>query len=129
MITSEAKRGVHGMTANAFMSAALNPALVLISLKNDNDMSDMIDTEGRFGVATLADGQQSISDHFAGRIQDGATVQFDYLGDTLGGTGALAWISYSFELRHIAGNHTLFIANVDDFLQSAGALLLFFDGQ
>ena len=52
------------------MSVSLDPALVLISLKNDSHMRNVIDAEGRFGVSILADGQQSVSDHFAGRFVD-----------------------------------------------------------
>jgi len=129
VITSGAKGSVHGMTANAFMSVSLDPALVLISLKNDSHMRDVIDAEGRFGVSILADSQQSVSDHFAGRLVDNAAAQFDHPGDTPVVAGALAWIACFVEQRHIAGDHTLFIANVDDFLQSAGTPLLFFGGQ
>jgi flavin reductase (DIM6/NTAB) family NADH-FMN oxidoreductase RutF len=129
VITSGAKGSVNGMTANAFMSVSLDPALVLISLKNDSYMRNVIDAEGRFGVSILADGQQSVSDHFAGRLEDDTAAKFDHPGDTPVVAGALAWIACSVEQRHIAGDHTLFIANVDDFLQSAGAPLLFFGGQ
>jgi flavin reductase (DIM6/NTAB) family NADH-FMN oxidoreductase RutF len=50
-------------------------------------------------------------------------------GDTPVVASALAWIVCSVEQRHIAGDHTLFIAHVDEFSKSAGAPLLFFGGQ
>lgn len=129
VITSGAESAVHGMTANTFMSVSLEPALILISLQNDSRMRQVIDAEGRFGVSILADGQQSVSDHFAGRTEDAAAASFEYRGGTPVVKDALAWIACSVEQRHLAGDHTLFIAHVDDFLQSEGAPLLFFGGQ
>ena len=129
VITSGAIDDVHGMTANAFMSVSLDPALILISLKNASRMRDVIDARGCFGVSILAEGQRSVSDHFAGRLVDETAARFERSGDTPVLAGALAWIVCSVEQRHLAGDHTLFVARVDDFLQTEGAPLLFFDGR
>ena len=82
VIRSGVRDSIYGMTANAFMSVPLEPALILISLQNDSRMRKVTDVEGRFGVSSLAVGQQSVSDHFAGRIDDQAAAQFDYPSDT-----------------------------------------------
>lgn len=129
VIASGAPGAVHGMTANAFMSVSLDPALILVSLKNDSRMRGVVDESGRFGISILAEDQQSASEHFAGRLFDEAAAAFEFPGSTPVLKGALAWISCCVEQRVMAGDHTLFIAKVDDFFHSEGSPLLFYGGQ
>ena len=72
VITTRHGEQLHGMTANAFMSASLNPPLVLISVDRRARMCDMLHQGSRYGVSILAEEQSSLSDHFAGRADEGA---------------------------------------------------------
>ena len=67
VITAEAEGGVRGMTANAFMSGSLTPPLCLISVAKKARMHDALKDSGHFGVSILAQGQERISQHFAGQ--------------------------------------------------------------
>ena len=120
---------VHAMTANAFMSVSLNPPLILVSLQNESRMRTRIDRDSRFGVSILAADQEAASDHFAGRTEAEAAVRFRLQNDTPVLEGALAWMACTVETVCPAGDHTLFIAHVDDYDQTSGAPLLFFGGQ
>lgn len=128
VIASGAGGDVHAMTANAFMSVSLDPPLALISLQNECRMRRRVDQEGRFGVSILAADQAAQSDHFAGRATDCAAPRFTERAAAPVLEGALAWISCKVEQQLPAGDHTLFIARVEDFDQSTGAPLLFYGG-
>src|ERR687896_2470927 len=67
VLTTRTGETVHGMTANAFMSVSLRPPLVLVSVDRRARMSHLLHEGVRFGVNVLAAGQESLSDHFAGR--------------------------------------------------------------
>src|SRR5215831_8783076 len=66
----------HGMTANAFVSVSLNPPLVLVSLDNRSYMHRILPSAGRYGVSVLAEDQERLSNHFAGRTIDGIHLRF-----------------------------------------------------
>lgn len=129
IIAAGAEKDVHGMTANAFMSVSLDPPLILVSLKNDSNMRQKIEADGRFSVSILAEEQKAASEHFSGRAENAETALFEHQAGAPVVAGALAWISCSVEQQHVAGDHTLIIARVDAFAQSSGAPLLFFGGE
>jgi hypothetical protein len=58
---------VHAMTANAFTSVSLDPALVLVSIDHRARMHQLLPATGRYGVSVLAADQERIALHFAGR--------------------------------------------------------------
>src|SRR3990172_6959975 len=60
----------HGMTVSSFTSIALEPPLIIISLQTDSRTHNLIAQANTFAVTILADGQQDISDRFAGRLTD-----------------------------------------------------------
>ena len=103
---------VHGMKANVFMSILLNPELVLVSLKNDSRMRQMIEAHGLFGISILRSDQTPASEHFAGRTDDAPSARFSWRQAAPILDGALAWITCSAEQQHLAGDHTLFIGRV-----------------
>ncbi len=57
----------HGMTVSSFTSVSLDPPLIIISLQDSTRTRELVYHAQAFGVTILADNQQSISDHFAGR--------------------------------------------------------------
>ncbi|GAB4488132.1 MAG: flavin reductase family protein [Anaerolineales bacterium] len=60
----------HGMTVSSFTSVSLTPPQVLISLAQDTRTHALVRESKFFGVSLLAQGQQDISDRFAGRLPD-----------------------------------------------------------
>src|SRR5512143_3396842 len=56
-----------GMTANSFISLALDPPLVLLSIAQASRMAPMMTRARRYGVSILAEHQDGIAQHFAGR--------------------------------------------------------------
>src|SRR5262245_4853482 len=71
---------VHGMTANSFVSVALEPPLVLISIANHARILALVIHAGRFGISVLAEHQRAIAQQFCGRGKVGLETPFEMLG-------------------------------------------------
>jgi flavin reductase (DIM6/NTAB) family NADH-FMN oxidoreductase RutF len=65
VVTALGPVGPVGLTVNAFLSVALQPPTILISLTHDADSTPVIDQSGRFAVNLLAADQRSLSERFA----------------------------------------------------------------
>ncbi|WP_330239955.1 flavin reductase family protein [Streptomyces sp. NBC_00525] len=108
-----------GMTATAFMSVSLDPPLVLVSLRNDSRMDDLLAEQPLWAVSVLAESQRHIAGRFAmkGRISDRLLFEDipyargEVTGAPLAG-GALATLECRTEQRVLAGDHTLVIGRV-----------------
>ena len=75
VLTAQDQDQMHGMTANAFVSVSLDPPLVLVSLDNRSNMHRILPTVRRFGISVLAEDQEPLSNHFAGRKVPGLHVR------------------------------------------------------
>ena len=71
--------GVHGMTANSFVSVALEPPLVLVSVANRARILALAIRAGRFGISVLAEDQRGIAQQFCGRGKVGLRMPFEML--------------------------------------------------
>jgi flavin reductase (DIM6/NTAB) family NADH-FMN oxidoreductase RutF len=119
----------HGMTANAFVSVSLDPPIVLVSLDNRSHMHQILPEAGRYGISVLAEDQQALSDHFAGRIMKDVQVRFvDRAGVALV-DGAVAYFVVRVRDVHSAGDHTLYIGTVEYFEYRDDKPLLFYAGK
>ncbi|MFF5895504.1 flavin reductase family protein [Streptomyces argenteolus] len=108
-----------GMTATAFVSVSLDPPLVMVSLRNDSRMDDLLSEQPLWAVSVLAESQRHIAGRFAmkGRISDRLLFQDLPLirGEITGAPlmdGALATLECRTEQRVLAGDHTLVIGRV-----------------
>ena len=102
-----------GMTANAFVSVSLTPPLILVSVDHKATMHARLLEVDRFGVNVLSSQQQGLSSHFAGKPDQGLNVPWmDHEGLPLIG-GAVAQLVCSKVEAHAAGDHTLFIGQVE----------------
>jgi flavin reductase (DIM6/NTAB) family NADH-FMN oxidoreductase RutF len=128
VITTRHENHVHGMTANAFVSVSLDPPLVLVSVDNRAHMNRLLVEGQRYGVSVLAEDQQALSDHFAGRGPAGAGVAFaDRDGVPLVPGGVAHLVARVVDV-HTAGDHTLYIGLVEYLDWRDGQPLLFYAG-
>jgi flavin reductase (DIM6/NTAB) family NADH-FMN oxidoreductase RutF len=129
VVTTLYQEQTHGMTANAFVSVSLDPPLVLVSLDNRSFMHRVLPEVGRYGVSVLAEGQEVLCNHFAGRTVEGLQIRFiARRGIPLLG-GAVAYFVVRVIDIHPAGDHTLYIGQVEYFESSNDTPLLFYAGQ
>jgi len=129
VITTLKAGQVHGMTANAFMSVSLDPALVLVSIDRRTKMCGLLYEGSRYGVSVLCETQSELSDRFAGRAVNSAEPRFDVVRDTPLVDGALAHFVARVERSYWGGDHSLFLGRVEYARQHSGAPLLFHGGR
>jgi flavin reductase (DIM6/NTAB) family NADH-FMN oxidoreductase RutF len=130
IITMRVGEQVHGMTANAFMSVSLEPPLVLISVDRRAKMCGLLHQGRHYGVSVLLEGQDGLSDVFAGRAADDAPEpRFHVLHDTPLVDGALAHFVACVERSYWGGDHSLFLGRVEYARTGEGAPLLFHGGR
>ncbi len=122
--------GDHGMTANAFMSISLDPPLIAISIGERARILPLLQQAGHFSVSTLAEGQEPLAWHFAGRPVSGLANPFDRLGGLPVIRGALAHYACEIANEIRAGDHTIFLGHVRHLATDAGARpLIFYKGR
>jgi flavin reductase (DIM6/NTAB) family NADH-FMN oxidoreductase RutF len=133
VITVDYEGAVQGMTANAFTSVSLDPLLVLVCVDHEARTHSHLQARKRFGINVLSEQQRAISEHYARPDRDPALAEpeagaaFDR---TAHGTpvlrGALAYLECRLQSAQDAGDHTIFIAEVEEVLVRAGEPLLYF---
>ena len=129
-------RQVHGMTANAFASVSLDPPLVLVCVDRQASTHAHLHSRKRFGVNVLSQDQRAISEYYARadrRDIDAETVAGARFDHTQHGTpvlhGSLAYLECRLRSAEEAGDHTIFIAEVEDVVVREGDPLLFHKGK
>lgn len=130
VVTTRTDEGDHGMTANAFMSVSLDPALVTVSIDKKSRMLGKLRQSGRYAVNILSETMQATALHFAGRPQpDQDHVLAERAGlPFLPGSAALFLTDIVQEIE--VGDHVLFIGQVVEFdCDPAQSPLLFSAGQ
>ena len=135
VITVDQDGEVHGMTANAFTAVSLDPVLVLVCVDHRARTHAHLHARKRFGVNVLRNDQQSISEYYARVAEthqhaESAGARFDR---TAQGTpvlqGALAYLECRLHSTQPAGDHTIFIAEVEEVVVRDGEPLLYFRSQ
>lgn len=129
VITTAINDKVHGMTANAFMSVSLNPKLIVISISNKANLKQYIEESGNFAVNILSKEQKDMSQYFAGQLEEKREIQFQWRQKTPLLPDSIANIICNVYDSHLAGDHTLYIGEVKDFLFQDGTPLTFFEGK
>ena len=136
IVTIDLDGEVHGMTANAFASVSLDPLLVLVCVDHSTRTHAHLHAKKRFGVNILCDDQRAISEYYANpeRTHEGAEHEAGARFDrTRQGTpmlyGSLAYLECRLHSAQDAGDHTIFIAEVEDVVVNDGDPLLFSQGR
>ena len=113
VITAQKDGETHGMTASAFMSVSLEPPLVLESVGKKARMHSVLMDVERYGVSILNTAQADASNHFAGFGKEDFEPSFQDLAGFPVIEGAVAQLVCKIIDKHEAGDHTLFIAQVE----------------
>ena len=135
IVTVDLDGEVHGMTANAFASVSLDPMLVLVCVDHTTRTHAHLHAKKRFGINVLKEDQRAISEYYAGserdheQAEEEAGARFER---TRHGTPmlqrSLAYLECRLHSAQDAGDHTIFIAEVEDVVVREGEPLLFFRG-
>ena len=133
VLTLDHEGEVLGMTANAFASVSLDPLLILVCVDRKARTHTHLHAKKRFGINVLAEDQKIISEYYARpaatheRAESEAGARFDR---TPHGTpvlhGALTYLECRLHTTQDAGDHTVFIAEVEDVVVRDGDPLLYF---
>jgi flavin reductase (DIM6/NTAB) family NADH-FMN oxidoreductase RutF len=108
VVTVKAGGVTHGMTASAFFSLSLNPPLVAVAVHNQAKLHALLLQSEDFGISILGSHQRRLSDHFAGRHQVSADIEFVDIDGLSLIDGALAHICCSVAARYSGGDHTIY---------------------
>ena len=119
---------IHGMTANGFLSVSLRPPLVLVSLGRCR-MNEMLPRSGRYGVSVLAHDQQHFAAHFAAQKASPVEPTFVWQDGFPLLDGALAQLGCRVVDVHRAGDHVLWIGEVQYIDHRDAEPLLFYTGR
>jgi flavin reductase (DIM6/NTAB) family NADH-FMN oxidoreductase RutF len=132
---ARAPGSAYGMTANSFASVSLDPFLILVCVDQRSHLLPLLKQNRFFGVSVLKEHQQPVSVYFAQADQTPEAeaslgVRFRWtpagiplLEDTI------AQIVCRVVASYIAGDHTIFLGEVQSAELFPGEPLLFFRSQ
>ena len=128
--TRSADGSLVGLTANSFGALSLAPPLITWALRTSSSSLAVFEAEPRFVVNVLAEAQVDVSRRFASsepnKFEGVAHAQSQHGLPLI--HGATAWFECRTVSRQVAGDHCLFIAEVERFTSSDAAPLLFHAG-
>lgn len=119
-----------GMTVSAFSSVSLDPPLILICIDLKAECYPDLRAAGRFAVNILAEGQRELSRRFATKGVDrfeGVHVRRGRTGLPLL-EGAMGVLECRVVAAHPAGDHTIFVGEVEAAEVKSESALLYFRG-
>ena len=131
--TVQGDGSVHGMTANGINSVSLDPLLVLVCVGHTATSYPLISETGRFAINILDQDQQPVAEYYA-RPTDQKTgdldVSFTHTGrGSATVDGSLVHMDCRVVTEHVAGDHTIFIAEVEEIEIGDGKPLLYYEGR
>lgn len=127
VITCEADGQPHGATVNAFTAVSLDPPLVMVSLDRRTKACQHLQNRP-FVVNVLAEGQEDIALHFAGKPR---TEPIEWTRSEQGVPrlpGSLAHVACTPWNAHDGGDHVLYLGEVEEFAFDGGRPLVFYLG-
>ena len=131
--TIEPDGQVHGMTANGIASVSLEPLLVLICAGHNTNSYALIKQSRRFAINILNEDQQRVGEYYARppeqRTGDGGgSFSLTERGSAIV-DNCLACMDCHVVDEHVAGDHTIFVGEVDEIQVNSGKPLVFFGGK
>jgi len=120
-----------GLTVSAFCSVSLHPPLIQVSVDQSASVHPVLAASTHFGVSILASEQEALSRRFS-------TVEsmhrFEGIGFSRGESGvvllddALAHLECRHVASHTAGDHTMFVGEVERASARGARPLLYYRG-
>ena len=130
--TIESNGRVHGMTANSIASISLNPPLIMASIGHDRESNNLIKETGRFALSILSDEQQPVALYYSAPRNPSINPPPVDFTLTTGGYGivpdCLSFMECRTENHYEIGDHTIFIASINELGTSEGAPLTYYGG-
>ena len=108
-----------GLTVASLVSLSLEPPLVGIAVRRDAALHELLRDAGRFSISVLAEGQESLAQHFARGVPPIALWQGVSLRPAPEPDappeleGAVAWLRCRVGAEHGTGDHTFFVGEVE----------------
>jgi len=105
-----------GLTLDSLVSLSLDPPLVGVSIGRQAAMHELLRDAGGFALNLLAGDQAALAQHFARGVPPIALWQGIALRESDGPpllAGSLGWVGCHTTAEHPAGDHTLFVGQVD----------------
>ncbi|NLU79174.1 flavin reductase family protein [Micromonospora sp. HNM0581] len=125
----------HGMTANAFTSVSLDPAMVLVCVKRKSILHDTVLSQGAFAVSILSSGQEGLARYFASSSRPRDEREFATVpcqpGQHTGAPiveGSLAWVECKLAAVYDGGDHSIFLGFILGTGRGDGSDALLFHG-
>lgn len=128
IVTMKQDGATHGITVSAFMSVSLEPPLVQVCIDKKAKSHAKLEATERYGVSILAQGQERVSNHFAG-FDDEFEPEFDALADFPVIKGAVGQIVCKTVQQIDAGDHTIFLGEIEHLDWQEGDALIYFNGK
>jgi flavin reductase (DIM6/NTAB) family NADH-FMN oxidoreductase RutF len=125
--TRDAAGQPQGLTASSFCSVSLEPPLVLVCVDNRLTARRAIEESRFFAVSVLAESQESISRRFAGGGADKFTG-IELVPGPSGAllvSGALCHLECRLVGAHPAGDHAIFVGEVERLEAAPGRPLVY----
>ena len=128
--TRDASGRLHGITVSAFCSVSLEPPLISVCIEKNTGSHYAFLESAAFVVNILEANQQALSDRFAARIPN----KFEGVAYRAGINGlpvldgSLANLECVLINSFDAGDHTIFVGQIENSLVSEGAPLVYFQG-
>ena len=123
-----------GLTVGSFVSLSLEPALVGISIGKESSSHEPIRRAGGWSASLLSGAQADVAQHFARSgippvaLWNGVDVRDGSRGPLV--KEALAWLECRKVSEHDAGDHTIFVGEVESTeLGRAGQGLVYRGGE
>ena len=134
VVTTQLEGERFGLTVGSLVSLSLEPQLAGISIGKDSSSHEPIRRAGGWAASLLAGTQAHVAQHFARSgippvaLWVGVDVRDGARGPLL--EGALGWLDCRTVSEHDAGDHTIFVGEVESIeLGAAGEGLVYRDGQ
>jgi flavin reductase (DIM6/NTAB) family NADH-FMN oxidoreductase RutF len=132
VVTTELDGERFGLTVGSLVSLSLEPQLVGISIGKDSSSHEPIRQAGAWAASLLSGAQAGVAQQFARSgippvaLWIGMEVRAGARGPLL--AGALGWLECRTVAEHEAGDHTVFIGEVESIELGAGGEGLVYRG-
>lgn len=120
---------VHGMTANGVASISLEPPLAMVTVGHERNTFPLMMKNQRFGISVLTHEQRGVARHFSVPEEVRRTLptpSYEELGESKVIEGSLATMDCRVVRTIQAGDHTIFLAQVEHVRIGYGYPLLFY---